>query len=62
MCCGALYWSKIAKIVYGVDDEKNGYKHIVQNVSPFHPKTQIVKGVLANDCAFLMKLFFKNKR
>ena len=62
MCCGALYWSKIGKIVYGVDDEKNGYRHIVQNASPFHPKAQIVKGVLANDCAFLMKLFFKNKR
>src|SRR5437868_8452149 len=24
MCAGALYWSKIKRIVYGADDEKNG--------------------------------------
>src|SRR5438105_3118150 len=29
MCAGALYWSKIAKIIYGADDEKNGYKKTV---------------------------------
>jgi tRNA(adenine34) deaminase len=68
MCCGALYWSKIGSIVYGADDEKNGYRRFIfsdneQNRrTVFHPKTQITKGVLANDCAFLMKLFFKNKR
>jgi Cytosine/adenosine deaminases len=62
MCCGALYWSKIGRIVYGADDEKNGYKHITKDVFPFHPKTQIVKGVLAEDCAFLIKSFFKHKR
>src|SRR5687768_6801249 len=26
MCAGALYWSKIGRVVYGADDEKNGYK------------------------------------
>ena len=26
MCAGALYWSKIGKVVYGAEDEKNGYK------------------------------------
>src|SRR6185436_3744746 len=25
MCSEALYWSKISKVVYGTDDEKNGY-------------------------------------
>ena len=24
MCCGALYWSKIGKLVYGANDEKHG--------------------------------------
>lgn len=26
MCAGALYWSKIGRVVYGADDEKNGYR------------------------------------
>jgi tRNA(adenine34) deaminase len=62
MCCGALYWGKIGRIVYGCNDEKNGYKHITQENWPFHPKTTITKGVLEEECAALMKTFFKNKR
>ncbi len=62
MCAGALYWSKIGRIVYGATDEKNGYKRIAQNAFPFHPKTELVKGILPEDCAALMKSFFKQKR
>lgn len=62
MCAGALYWSKIGRIVYGAPDEKNGYLHITKNTSPFHPKTELVRGVLPEDCASLMKSFFKQKR
>jgi tRNA(adenine34) deaminase len=62
MCAGALYWSKIGRVVYGASDEKNGYKRITQDIFPFHPKTELVKGVLANECAALMKSFFKQKR
>lgn len=62
MCCGAMYWGKIGRIVYGASDEKNGFKHITKDSWPFHPKTELVKGVLENECAFLMKSFFKNKR
>jgi len=61
MCCGALYWSKIGQIVYGAPDEKNGFKKYVSQ-SPFHPKTKVVEGVLENECAELMRLFFRNKR
>jgi tRNA(adenine34) deaminase len=61
MCAGALYWSKIGRIVYGAADEKNGYlKHTAS--SPFHPKTEIVKGVLGEQCAAMMKNFFIQKR
>ena len=28
MCAGAIYWGKLKRIVYGADDEKNGYKRI----------------------------------
>ena len=38
MCAGALYWSKIGKVVYGAADEKNGYFRVTGNASPFHPK------------------------
>ncbi len=62
MCCGALYWSKIGKIVYGADDEKNGYKRIAGDKNPFHPKTILVNGILQEECALLMKGFFKARR
>ena len=62
MCSGALYWSKIGKIVYGADDEKNGYKKVAENNSPFHPKTEIISGILKEEAVQLMKGFFKAKR
>jgi tRNA(adenine34) deaminase len=62
MCSGALYWSKIARVVYGAEDEKNGYKRVAQQVSPFHPKTVVTGGILQNECAQLMKDFFKERR
>ena len=62
MCCGALYWSKIGRIVYGCSDVKNGFKHITKENWPFHPKTELVKGVLEDECAQLMRSFFKAKR
>ena len=62
MCAGALYWSKIGRVVWGADDEKNGHRRITQATWPFHPKTEIVKGVLKEECARLMKDFFKARR
>ena len=62
MCAGAIYWSRIGKIVYGADDEKNGYKKITATNWPFHPKTELVRGVLQDQCAQIMKDFFKDKR
>ena len=62
MCAGALYWSKIGTVVYGAADPKNGYKHITQYNSPFHPKTTLITGVLEVDCSQLMRDFFAQKR
>lgn len=62
MCVGALYWSKIGRVVFGAADEKNGYKRITQASWPFHPKTELVTGVLQDECAQLMKDFFIQKR
>src|SRR6478672_7366034 len=41
MCAGALYWSKISRIVYGASDDKNGYLRTTGENSPFHPKTEL---------------------
>ena len=60
MCAGALYWSKIGRIVFGAFDEKNGYSSKTE--WPFHPKTELTKGVLSTECAALMKEFFKARR
>src|SRR5436190_21602545 len=68
MCSGALYWSKIGKVLYGARDEKNGsitpLAGILQNKGnwPHHPKTLIVADVLQDECAALIKTFFKSKR
>ncbi|GAB3016673.1 nucleoside deaminase [Niabella terrae] len=62
MCAGALYWSKISRVVWGAADPKNGFSRVQPALSPFHPKTRIVTGVLEADCAALMKSFFQQKR
>jgi tRNA(adenine34) deaminase len=61
MCCGALLWGKVGTIVYGANDEKNGYQSYTAK-PPFHPKTTVISGVLSHDCAALMKAFFKQRR
>jgi tRNA(adenine34) deaminase len=62
MCSGALYWSKIGRIVFGAYDEKNSYRKVAGNNNPFHPKTEIVGGVLEEECSELMKEFFRKLR
>ena len=72
MCAGALFWSKIGRVIYGADDKKNGYKKFcicppaVDGMDlapwPFHPKSTVTNGVLKDECAHLMKEFFKARR
>jgi tRNA(adenine34) deaminase len=62
MCAGALYWSKVDRIVWGAADEKNGHSRITRGMSPFHPKASITSGVLASEAADLMKAFFRQRR
>ncbi len=59
MCAGALSWSQISKVVIGARDEQRGF--INKNLS-LHPKTEILTGVLENECSEIVKSFFKNKR
>jgi tRNA(adenine34) deaminase len=59
MCAGALYWSQISKIVFGASDEHRGFEKMGTQL---HPKTTVVRGVLANEASELMKRFFARKR
>jgi len=61
MCAGASYWAKIKRVVYGATDDKQGFHHFCDK-HPFHPRAEVVKGVLAEECAKLMKDFFKERR
>ena len=59
MCAGALYWSQISKIVFGASDEHRGFEKMGTQL---HPKTTVVRGVLADEAADLMKRFFAKRR
>ena len=60
MCCGALFWSQISRLVYGASDKKRGALSIRNNI--IHPKTQVKNGVLDYECSNLLSSFFKKKR
>ncbi len=62
MCAGAMYWSKLARVVWGARDEKNGFQRVSGSSNPFHPKTVITNGILADESVSLMKDFFQQKR
>ncbi|MCG8183022.1 nucleoside deaminase [Tenacibaculum piscium] len=59
MCAGASYWAQIGKIVYGASEPKLGFS-VLQ--TKLHPKTKIISGVLEEECGFLLKKFFVEKR
>ncbi|MCG8837036.1 nucleoside deaminase [Tenacibaculum dicentrarchi] len=59
MCAGASYWTQIGKIVYGASEPKLGFS-VLQ--TKLHPKTKVISGVLEEECGFLLKKFFAEKR
>ena len=60
MCGGASYWAQLQKIVFGAEDVKRGYSTVSERI--LHPKTQIIGGIMAEECSKLLKEFFKRKR
>lgn len=60
MCASALGWAHVSRVVYGASDEKRGYRRLAPGV--LHPKTIVSAGVLSDDCAALMKEFFRERR
>ncbi len=62
MCAGAIGWAQLGRIVIGCADAKRGYSVCCTAHSPFHPKAQVVTGVLEDECRELMQEFFRQKR
>ena len=60
MCAGAIGWSQLVRLVYGAPDEKRGYRRYAPQA--LHPKTEVVSGVMQEECAALMKQFFQARR
>ena len=60
MCAGAIAWAQLGRLVFGAPDEKRGFSKYADNL--LHPKTVVLSGVMAEECATLMKSFFAKKR
>lgn len=60
MCAGAIGWSQLGRLVFGARDERRGYQRFAPEA--LHPRTEVVQGILVDDCVELMKSFFKRKR
>lgn len=60
MCAGALGWAQLGRLVYGAADEKRGYRRYAPQA--LHPRAEVVEGVMAEECAELMKRFFSERR
>ena len=61
MCAGAIAWAQIPRIVIGAPDPKRGYSSYVCR-KPFHPRATVTEGVLAEECAAVMREFFSLRR
>ena len=59
MCAAALNWAQVGKVVYGASDSKRGFS--LFSPSLLHPKTQVLQGILNEECSNLMKNFFASK-
>ena len=60
MCAGAIAWAQMGRLVIGAMDDKRGYQKYAPHA--LHPKTVVIENVMAEECASLMKDFFKRKR
>ena len=65
MCAGAIVMSRVDRVVYGGTDYKAGACEALFNI-PGHPALnhhpEVTAGVLAEECADIMKRFFRERR
>lgn len=65
MCAGALVLARVKEIIFGAPDPKTGACGSVVNIASnakLNHRIKTVGGVLKNDCAILLKEFFRRQR
>lgn len=65
MCAGALVLARIKKLYFGASDPKTGACGSVINIvshNKLNHRLEVEKGILKEECALLLKEFFKKKR
>lgn len=60
MCAAALGWAQLGRLVYGASDPKRGYS--LFSPSLLHPKTEVISGIMEEECSTIMTDFFRSKR
>lgn len=60
MCAGASYWSQLRRLVIGAEELKHGFRR--HGARLLHPRTEVITGVMAEECATLMRNFFNQMR
>ena len=60
MCAGAIKWARFGRLVFGSSEPKSGYE--VYCSPKTLNQTEIVRGILEQDCSAIMKEFFSIKR
>ena len=60
MCAAALCWAQLGRLVWGAPDVRRGYSLV--SPSLLHPRTEVSSGLLGDECAALVKEYFKSKR
>ena len=59
MCAGALAHAHVKKVVWACDDPKDGFSRLGNLL---HPKAQMEKGILKEECLAVLTDFFREKR
>ncbi len=65
MCSGAIMHARVSRLVYGARDPKTGCVHSVLNLfdnQQLNHHTIVEGGILENQCAQVLKDFFKERR
>ncbi|HEV2611248.1 MAG TPA: tRNA adenosine(34) deaminase TadA [Noviherbaspirillum sp.] len=65
MCSGAMMHARLAQVVYGAADPKTGVCGSVLNLfeqEKLNHHTEVVGGVLEDECSALLKSFFTERR
>jgi tRNA(adenine34) deaminase len=65
MCAGAIVLARLPRVVYGCTDPKAGACHTLYRITEderLNHRAEVTGGVLADECAALLREFFRARR